>query len=46
MAARILVVEDSRTQAEWLAQVLKREGYDIALAAERGEVTVPGLRAG
>jgi two-component system, cell cycle response regulator len=32
--ARILVVEDSRTQAEWLAQVLAREGYDVAVAGD------------
>jgi len=37
VAARILVVEDSRTQAEWLSQVLKREGYEIALAADGRE---------
>jgi diguanylate cyclase (GGDEF)-like protein len=37
VAARILVVEDSRTQAEWLSEVLKREGYEIALAADGRE---------
>jgi two-component system cell cycle response regulator len=35
--ARILVVEDSRTQAEWLAQVLASEGYDVTLAANGHE---------
>jgi two-component system, cell cycle response regulator len=36
-AARILVVEDSRTQAEWLGQVLTREGYDVTFAADGRE---------
>jgi two-component system, cell cycle response regulator len=35
--AKILVVEDSRTQAEWLVQVLSREGYDVSTAAEGRE---------
>jgi two-component system cell cycle response regulator len=37
VAARILVVEDSRTQAEWLAQVLAGEGYETAIAADGRE---------
>ncbi|MFL5299450.1 MAG: diguanylate cyclase [Anaeromyxobacteraceae bacterium] len=37
MAARILVVEDSPTQAAWLSEVLRREGYEIALAADGRE---------
>jgi len=36
-ASRILVVEDSRTQAEWLAQVLAREGYEVATAQDGRE---------
>ncbi len=32
--ARVLVVEDSPTQAEWLAQVLAREGYDVEVAGD------------
>ena len=35
--ARILVVEDSRTQAEWLAGVLAREGYDVQTAPDGRE---------
>jgi len=31
--SRILVVDDSRTQLEWLVQVLLREGYDVVSAA-------------
>jgi two-component system, cell cycle response regulator len=31
---RVLVVEDSRTQAEWLVQVLRREGYEVAIAPD------------
>ena len=34
VSARVLIVEDSRTQAEWLAQVLSREGYDVRIAAD------------
>jgi PleD family two-component response regulator len=36
-AARVLIVEDSRTQAEWLAQVLSREGYEVRMAADGRE---------
>lgn len=36
-AARVLVVEDSRTQAEWLAEVLAREGYEVQVAPDGGE---------
>jgi two-component system cell cycle response regulator len=32
--ARVLIVEDSRTQAEWLAQVLSREGYRVTTCGE------------
>jgi diguanylate cyclase (GGDEF)-like protein len=35
--ARVLVVEDSRTQAEWLAQVLSREGYEVVIASDGRE---------
>jgi two-component system cell cycle response regulator len=35
--ARILVVEDSRTQAEWLEQVLAREGHLVSLAMDGRE---------
>jgi two-component system cell cycle response regulator len=31
--ARILVVDDSRTQLEWLVKVLEREGYEVRTAA-------------
>lgn len=37
VSARVLIVEDSRTQAEWLAQVLSREGYDVHIAADGRE---------
>jgi two-component system, cell cycle response regulator len=30
---KILVVDDSRTQLDWLVQVLQREGYDVRAAA-------------
>jgi len=30
---RILVVDDSRTQLDWLVKVLEREGYDVRSAA-------------
>ncbi len=33
-SARVLIVEDSRTQAEWLAQVLSREGYRVTICGE------------
>jgi len=32
--ARVLIVEDSRTQAEWLAQVLSRDGYRVTICGE------------
>jgi diguanylate cyclase (GGDEF)-like protein len=35
--ARVLVVDDSQTQAEWLGQVLAREGYEVSLAHEGRE---------
>jgi two-component system, cell cycle response regulator len=35
--ARVLVVEDSRTQADWLAQVLVREGYTVSIAQDGRE---------
>jgi len=35
--ARVLVVEDSRTQADWLVQVLAREGYEVQVAADGRE---------
>jgi len=35
--ARILVVDDSRSQLEWLVQVLDREGYDVVSAANGSE---------
>jgi two-component system, cell cycle response regulator len=37
VSARVLIVEDSRTQAEWLAQVLAREGYEVRIAADGRE---------
>jgi len=42
--ARVLIVEDSRTQAEWLAEVLSREGYDIQIAAD-GREAIRRVRA-
>jgi two-component system, cell cycle response regulator len=36
-AARVLVVEDSVTQAEWLAGVLAREGYEAIIAHDGAE---------
>lgn len=41
----ILVVEDSRTQAEFLRYMLEQEGYDVALAAD-GEAALRRLAAG
>ena len=35
--SRILVVEDSRTQADWLRQVLEREGYAVTVAQDGRE---------
>lgn len=33
-AARVLVVEDSPTQAEWLGEVLARDGYEVQIARD------------
>ncbi len=41
--ARVLVVEDSRTQADWLAQVLSHEGYQVAIARD-GRAAVRHVR--
>lgn len=35
--AKILVVDDSRTQLEWLVQVLEREGYEVTTASDGKE---------
>jgi two-component system cell cycle response regulator len=35
--SRILVVDDSRTQLEWLVKVLEREGYAVATASDGRE---------
>lgn len=43
-SARVLVVEDSRTQAEWLMQVLERDGYEVDVAAD-GREAIRKLRA-
>ena len=32
--AQILVVDDSRTQLEWLVKVLQRDGYEVATAVD------------
>jgi len=32
--AKILVVDDSRTQLDWLVQVLEREGYEVRTAGD------------
>src|ERR1039458_8443732 len=37
MTPRILVVEDSRTQAEYLRLVLTREGYEVEVALDGRE---------
>jgi two-component system cell cycle response regulator len=37
---RILVVDDSRSQLDWLAQVLLRDGYDVVTAATGREAIV------
>jgi len=37
---RILVVDDSRTQLDWLVQVLLRDGYDVVTAANGREAIV------
>ncbi len=33
-AAKILVVDDSRTQLDWLVQVLEKEGYEVRTAQD------------
>ncbi len=40
---RVLVVEDSHTQAQWLAQVLTGEGYQVRVAAN-GREAIRGVR--
>jgi len=40
----ILVVEDSRTQAEYLRHILETEGYDVTLAAD-GATTLRRIEA-
>ncbi len=35
--SKILVVDDSRTQLEWLVQVLEREGHEVASAGDGRE---------
>jgi diguanylate cyclase (GGDEF)-like protein len=42
--ARVLVVEDSPTQADWVRQVLVREGYEVQLASN-GREAVRAVRA-
>ncbi len=42
--SRILVVDDSRTQLEWLVRVLVREGYDV-LKAKDGREALEAVRA-
>ena len=37
---RLLVVDDSRTQLDWLVQVLLRDGYDVVTAATGREAIV------
>jgi diguanylate cyclase (GGDEF)-like protein len=36
-SSRILVVDDSRTQLEWLVKVLQREGYSVSSASDGKE---------
>jgi two-component system cell cycle response regulator len=36
-SSKILVVDDSRTQLEWLVQVLEREGYAVSAASDGKE---------
>jgi diguanylate cyclase (GGDEF)-like protein len=43
--SKVLVVEDSRTQLEWLVQVLEREGYTVEEAAD-GNEALRKVRAG
>jgi two-component system, cell cycle response regulator len=42
--AKILVVDDSRTQLDWLVQVLAREGYDIRTSGD-GKDAIRKVRA-
>ncbi len=42
--AKILVVDDSRTQLDWLVQVLEREGFDVRTAGE-GKDAIRKVRA-
>jgi len=42
--SKILVVDDSRTQLEWLVQVLRKEGYDITEARD-GKEAIRQVRA-
>lgn len=42
--AKILVVDDSRTQLDWLVRVLEREGYDVCSAAD-GKEAIRKVRA-
>ncbi len=44
-AISVLVVEDSRTQAEFLRYMLEQEGYDVTLAAD-GEAALRRIGAG
>lgn len=44
-ALSILVVEDSRTQAEFLRHILETEGYDVTLAAD-GTEAIRRIEAG
>jgi DNA-binding response OmpR family regulator len=38
----VLVVEDSRTQAQWLARVLEGEGYQVQVAMDGREAIHDG----
>ena len=42
--SKILVVDDSRTQLDWLVQVLSREGYDVR-SAENGKEAIRKVRS-
>ena len=37
LTARLLLVEDSVTQAEWLAEILAREGHQVTIARDGGQ---------
>ncbi|HTN54105.1 MAG TPA: diguanylate cyclase [Anaeromyxobacter sp.] len=43
--AKILVVDDSRTQLEWLVKVLERDGYDVSTAID-GKDAIRKVRSG